>query len=306
MSAAGRRDPLAFYCMSSDIYFLAAVGLVNSLRLLGHGEPIYLLDLGLRPEQRRLLEGEVRLVDAPDGAPPFLLKAHAARHHPAEVQVLADADMVVCASLGPLIEQASEGRVVGGATGLDRHHDEWSELLGLGPLADRPYISSALLLLGGELGDNVVALVEDRSDRVDFERTYFRRNEPGYPLLHAEEDVVNAVVRATAGAADVVAFEPRLSAIPPFAGLELVDEARLRCAYADGTSPYVVHHWPGKPWLERTHDGVYSRLLRRLLTGDDLAVRVPSRLLPHRFRRGPGPWAERKLIDLRERTRRAS
>lgn len=303
MSPGGRPDPLAFYCMSSDLYFLAAVGLVNSLRMLGHGEPIYLLDLGLRDEQRRLLEPEVRIVPAPADSPPFLLKAHAPHRHPAEVQVLADADMVVCRSLGPLIAQAAEGKVVAGATGLDRHHDEWSELLDLGPLADRPYVSSALLLLGGELGSDVVALVDDRSDRVDFERTYFRRNEPGYPLLHAEEDVVNAVIRARAGADELATFEPRLSAIPPFTGLEVTDEARLDCAYADGTRPYVVHHWPGKPWLERTHDGVYSRLLRRLLSGDDVAVRVPDPLIPRRFRRGAGAWAERKLIDARERRR---
>ena len=303
MSSDTRPEPLAFYCMSSDLYFLAAVGLVNSLRLTGRDEPIYLLDLGLTAEQRRLFEREVRLVEAPAGVPPLLLKAHAPRRHPAEVQVLADADIVVCASLDPLIEAAAGGRVVGGETGLDRHHDEWEELLGLGALAERPYLSSALLLLGGKLGSEIVELVDDRVGRVEFERTYFRRNEPGYPLLHAEEDVINAVVRARAGADEVVAFEPRLSAIPPFAGLEVIDAEALECAYDDGTSPYVVHHWPGKPWLERTHDGVYSRLLRRLLTADDVAIRVPSRLIPRRFRRGPVAWAERKLIDRRERAR---
>ncbi len=51
--------PAAFYCMSSDVYFLGAVGMINSLRLHGHDEPIYLLDLGLRPEQRELIEPEV-------------------------------------------------------------------------------------------------------------------------------------------------------------------------------------------------------------------------------------------------------
>jgi hypothetical protein len=305
VSAAERREPLAFYCMSSDLYFLAAVGMVNSLRLQGHGEPIYVLDLGMTDEQRRLLEPEARVVPAPADVPPFLLKAHAARRHPADVQVLTDVDMIFCAPLDPLLDAAAEGRVVGGATGLDRHREEWSELLGLGPLAELPYLSSALVMLGGELGDEVVRLVDDRAGRVDFERTYFRSDEEDYPLLHAEEDVLNAVVRATASADQVVAFEERLVALPPFAGLRVADEAALRCEYDDGTSPCVVHHWPGKPWLERTHDGVYSRLLRRLLSGDDVAVRVPPALVPHRFRAGPGAWAERKLIDLRERRRAA-
>jgi hypothetical protein len=304
VSAGSRPEPLAFYCMSSDVYFLAAVGLVNSLRLLGRTEAIYLTDLGLTDEQRRLLEPEVRIVPAPAGVPPFLLKAHAPSRHPAEVQVLADADMIVCAPLDPLLDVAAGGKVVGGATGLDRHHDEWAELLGLGSLdGSIPYLSSALLVLGGQLGDEILALVDDRAGRVEFERTYFRGNDPTYPLLHAEEDVVNAVVRAKARPEEIVAFEPRLSAIPPFAGLTVTDARVPRCEYEDGTRPYVVHHWPGKPWLERTHDGVYSRLLRRLLTGDDVAVRVPDRLIPRRFRRGPAAWAERKLIDLRERRR---
>ncbi len=216
--SADKPEPLAFYCMSSDIYFLAAVGLVNSLRITGHEAPIYLLDLGLTPEQRRLLEPEVRIVPAPESAPPFLLKAHAPRRHPAEVQVLADADMVVCAPLEPLIAAAGEGKVVAGATGLDRHREEWSELLDLGPLADLPYLSSALLALGGELGHEIVALVDERSDRVDYERTYFRSDDPGYPLLHAEEDVINAAVRARASAEQVVGVRGAPLGDPPVRG----------------------------------------------------------------------------------------
>ena len=41
----------AFYCVSDDRYFLGAVGLINSLRLVGHSEPIHLLDCGLTAGQ---------------------------------------------------------------------------------------------------------------------------------------------------------------------------------------------------------------------------------------------------------------
>ena len=64
----------AFYCVADERYFLGAVGLVNSLRIVGHDEPIYLLDCGLTGRQRELLAGQVTLVNAPDGAPPTLLK----------------------------------------------------------------------------------------------------------------------------------------------------------------------------------------------------------------------------------------
>ena len=55
----GPRDAAAFYCVADERYFLGAVGLVNSLRLVGHREPIFLLDCGLDDEQRELLGREV-------------------------------------------------------------------------------------------------------------------------------------------------------------------------------------------------------------------------------------------------------
>ncbi len=293
----------AFYCISSDVYFLAAVGMVNSLRLVGHTEPVFVLDCGLTREQRRLLEREATVVDGPNDEPHFLLKTMVAARRPAEVMILIDADIVVTRSLAPLIEEARRGGVVAGQTGLDRFRPEWAELLDLGPLARKPYVSSALVVLGGELGAKVIELVDDRLDRVDFERTYFRRNVTGYPLLHAEEDVLNAVLAATAEDDQLVAFDQRLSASPPFEGLEVRDARTLRCAYADGLEPYVVHHWLAKPWLEPTYDGVYSQLLRRLLVGDDVAVRIPLDWVPRRFRDGVRGLAERKAINLRERLR---
>ena len=45
----------AFYCVADERYFLGAVGMINSLRVLGHDEPVFLLDCGLTAEQRRLL-----------------------------------------------------------------------------------------------------------------------------------------------------------------------------------------------------------------------------------------------------------
>ena len=138
---------------------------------------------------------------------------------------------------------------------------------------------------------------------VDFELTYWRRNVAEYPLVHADQDLINAAICARAGDGQLIVFDPRLSASPPFSGLRVVDERALRCAYADGVEPYVVHHWLAKPWLEPTHHGVYSRLLRRLLVGEELAIRVPERLIPLRFRAGLRAYAERTRINVRERFR---
>ena len=64
----------AFYAVANSRYFLGAVGMLNSLRLLGHREPAYVLDCGLTPQQRELLAPHATLVPAPSDAPPYLLK----------------------------------------------------------------------------------------------------------------------------------------------------------------------------------------------------------------------------------------
>jgi hypothetical protein len=293
----------AFYCVADSRYFLGAVGLVNSLRLVGHREPIYLLDCGLDDEQRRLLEREVELVAAPAEAPPWLRKTVAPLSRPAEVAILVDADMVVTRPLGELIERAGGGRVIAFRDRQQRFHSEWGDLLGLGTARPGPYVSSGLVLCGGSSGRRVLELLDERQSRVDFELTFWRRNVRGYPFLYADQDVLNAILASRVEPHRVVALDQRLAPIPPFAGLRVVDAGSLRCAYDDGTQPYVVHHFFAKPWLEPAHHGVYSQLLRRLLVGPGIAIRVPERMIPLRLRGGPLAWAERTRVNLGQRWR---
>ena len=102
----------------------------------------------------------------------------------------------------------------------------------------------------------------------------------------------------------VLALDHRLAPVPPFAGLEVADEASLRCVYADAAEPYLVHQFLSpKPWEGPTYDGVYSRLLRRLLGESDSALVPPRDSLPLRLRRGSLAYAERRRIDFREQVR---
>ena len=129
-TASSRRPRAAFYCVSNERYFLGAVAMINSLRLLGHSEPIFVLDCGLRPAQRELLATEAMVLTAPDESPPVLLKTHAPLRHPAEVVVLIDADIIVTRSLDGLIDRALQGRVLAVDDGQDRFFSEWGELTG--------------------------------------------------------------------------------------------------------------------------------------------------------------------------------
>jgi hypothetical protein len=289
----------AFYCVSDRRYFLGAVGLINSLRLVGHTEPIYLLDCGLTEPQRELLDGHVTLVRDQSGTPPWLLKTIAPLRHPAEVMVLIDADMIVTRPLGELIESAGEGRLVAAINDRDRFRSDWGELLGLGAVRRGPYLSSGLVVVERQLGTEVLELMDRLQDRVDFDRTFWRQNDPDYAFLYGDQDVLNGILASERVGADrVVALEHRLAPTPPFGRLRVADRRTLRCRYRDGTEPYVLHNFFRKPWLVRMRSSVYSRLLTRSLLGSDVELRVPPELLPLRMRTGPLAGAARLSVDL--------
>ena len=296
--------PAAFYCVADERYFLGAVAMLNSLRLQGHREPIFVLDCGLSAEQRSLLEPEVTLVPAPDGIPPWLAKTVAPLAHPAEVMVLIDADMIATRPLTELIEAASGGAVVAFENDRPRFVPEWGELLELGPIRPRPYVSSGLVCFGGEEGMEVLRLLDDRQSRVDFELTFARRAVPDYPFLYPEQDVLNAILSSRVEGERLVVLENRLAANPPFEGLRLLDADAVRCAYRDGAEPYVLHHFHRKPWLEPMYHGVYSRLLARLLLGPRIGLRVPEDHVPLRMRDGALARVQRARADVADVLRR--
>jgi hypothetical protein len=296
--------PAAFYCVSSREYFLGAVAMINSLRLAGHTEPIFVLDCGLAPDQLRLLDRHATVVTAPDEAPPFMLKTVAPLRHPAEVMVLIDADMVVNRSLAPLIERAARGRVIAPRLPIDRFFPEWGELLGLGPARPGPYVTSGLVLLGGSPGDDVLRLMDGGRARIELDRTFGGNGATDYPFHYADQDLLNAILASGVDRSRIETLEPRLVATIPFDGVTQIGDGSLRCAYDDGLEPYVLHHVFGaKPWLEPTPDGLFPRLLRRSLLGPHRTVKVPRSQIPLRLRTGLFAAAERKRVLVTTRLR---
>jgi hypothetical protein len=304
----------AFYCVADSSYFLGAVGMLNSLRVLGHREPLFILDCGLTGAQRELLAPHAALIPGPGDVPPCLLKTIAPLRHPAEVMVLIDADVVATRSLAGLMERASEGCVLAIKDGEDRYFPEWGDLLGTAMPRRQPYVSSSLVILGGGPGQEVVRLMDELQAQVDIQGTPFATRVPdraffrgdyataatSHPFFYPEQDVLNAILAAKLDPRQVEVLDRRLEADPPFAGVRVIDEMALRCAYRDGTEPYALHHFAVKPWLEPARHGPYSRLLRRLLTGADVPMRISEEELPLRLRSGVRAWLARKRVDVGE------
>jgi hypothetical protein len=292
------RPQAAFYCVAGRDFFVGAVALLNSLRLLGHREPFFVLDHGMDARQRDLLEPHAAVVEAPSEAPPSLLKLVAPQAHPAQVMVLVDADVIVTRPLTELIEAAAGGRLVGFDNDTHRFFGEWAELLDLGTLEPGPYLTTSTLFVPDGVARTLLPLVEDRQMRVDLAVTWMGRGQQADPLFFGDQDVLNAVARSRLGDDEVLALETRLSALPPFAGLGLDDAATLRCRYRDGVEPYALHHYARKPWLVRMRSSVYSRLLTRLLLAPDVPLRLDPGDLPLRLRTGATAAAARLAVDV--------
>jgi hypothetical protein len=237
------------------------------------------------------------VVDGDPATPPWLAKTIAPLADPAPVMVLIDADMIVTRPLTGLIESAAAGRVVVFRNDTDRWVDGWGELLDLGRMRRRPYVSSGLVIAGGETGHETLGLLDDRQQRVDIGRTFAYTEGDDYPFLYPEQDVLNAILASRIDEERIETLDNALAPNPPYRDVRIADEATLRCVGAGGTEPYVLHQFVRKPWLEPTYHGVYSRLMARLLLGDDVAIRVPPDTLPTRMRTGPLARAERLAVN---------
>lgn len=279
----------AIYTVSDRRYFLGTVALLNSLRLLGHSDPVFLVDAGLSDEQRAMIADHVTLIPAPEGAPAIFLKMLGPLTHPADVAILLDADVIVLRPLTDLINAARDGRLVAfvnNEPNHDRFFAEWGPALALGPVQRRPYLAAGQLWIPQSLSARVLAPWQDAQCKVDIRHTWVGSGALSDPFYFADMDVFNAIVAAYLAPHEILALEHRLAPHPPFPDLVVLDRHRLVCQYPDGTRPVLLHHVLTKPWLKATRANVYSRLLPRLLLAPDVSLRLARDQLPLRLREG--------------------
>jgi hypothetical protein len=293
--------PRAFYSVADAGHFPGVVALLNSLRLLGHDEPFFLVDAGLTPQQRLRLAEYVTLLDPPPGVPVVFLAPYGPIEHPAEVAILLDADVVVVQPLGELAARAATGRLVAFVNDPpndDRFFPEWAEALGLGALRRRAYVNAGQLLVPATLARTFLPRWIEGQQRIGTTHSRYGTATLDDPFYFADQDILNALLAGYVRDEEIQIFEHRLAPHPPFAGLRLENEVTLRCRYEDGARPFLLHHIMRKPWLGPTRTTIYSRLLIRLLLRADVVVPLEPRELPMRLRDGRLAAADRARAHI--------
>ena len=275
-----------FFTVADSRYWTGAVALVNSLRLVGHAEAIVVLDAGFTSKQRAILERTAEIVTAPALRAPFLARWLAPLARGEGVQVLLDADLVAVQALTPLIQQAEEGRIVAFVDRLaTRSFSEWEALVGAPQAYTHQYVNSGFLALPSDLAQGVLGRLRDAQQRVALtSAALLGRGSISDPFHFADQDVVNAVLRAFVPRHRLLALEHRLAPTEPWDKVVVEDVQRLRCVNPDGSRPYLVHVVGPKPWLANVAPTAYERLLPRLLMGEDVAIRLDRSALPFRLR----------------------
>jgi hypothetical protein len=281
--------PFRFCTVAGASHYPGLVALVNSLRLQGHREPMTVLDLGLTDRQRGEVSAECDVVP-PDGRTqhPWLVMPQVLQVVPPGVTVYVDSDIIVTAPVDAIAERARAGDVCAFADRFDeRRFAEWQTIFGLAstPRA-QPYVNAGFMALDTarfpEFLERWRGLCETMATRL----ISVDKLDVGDPLTWPDQDALNALLMSEV-APDRIAVQPADAAAQgpsELSNTRVVDARTLRCVRGD--TPVRLLHAFGvpKPWQPQARMALprtaYLTCLRRLLTGDDVAIRTAEPLAP--------------------------
>ena len=274
------RPDVAFFVVCNARDFVALAALINSIRQVGHEEPIYVTDCGLTTVQRQLLDGHVTLLQGPKGYPPVLLKTQGPLLIDPEVAIILDADVIL---IRPLTDLVGPQPVFFLDPLASRFHPEWSRL-GLGPLRQAEYVNGGHYIIPRR--SKLLPRFRDATRRMleiicSEPETAMSASSPFYLL---EQDVLAALIAT---------LEPETYTVSqdvgywPFEGE--FETARL------------LHHIIYKPWLTALRSNPYTRRMTELLTAGP--VFVPPELVPRYLQKGFSAHLDREFRSLRHGAR---
>lgn len=284
------RKEATFYAVSSARYFPGAVGLLNSLRLLGHSENLVILSFGLTSEQRDMLNSHCQVVEIPVDlhSNPVLLKPFPALLNPSGIVVIIDSDVIVTSSLREILLPAQDGKiVVFPDPEQNRWFEEWQDLFQLPARPRRQmYVNSGFVAFSTDHWPHLLEHWWQACQRIPSSRTLAFNAPNRDPLAQGDQDAFNALLMSEIPQ-EVLAIQPYEAAPASGAmrtGGKVVNSRTLSCTY-DGHSTLMLQSTGSpKPWefdsWKRVWRNPYVQLLGRVLQGDDVLLRIPAAKLP--------------------------
>ncbi len=285
------------YTFGDAAYFLGIVALVNSLRITGNTEPVVVLDLGLEPDQRKLLEGHCRFMTAGPirDTNPWHVFPFPLFDDPRGVIAIVDSDIIVTAQLDPCFEAAAQGRIVAFPDrDTQRWFSEWTAEFALdSPLRrDEVYVNAGFIAFSTIEHPGLLPRWWACCEALAGRRTALDDGDIASPVAYGDQDALNALLmsvvpreRVAVQPAGAVQYRER-----ELSRTRVVDLQRLSCEH-DGQRVVLLHRiFEAKPWQRaswaRIRRTSYLRCLRRALSGADLEIRVEPSELPVWLRPG--------------------
>jgi hypothetical protein len=277
-------------------HFVGTAALVNSLRRLGHDDPVTVLDLGLSDPQREILQQHCDVVSL--GTPavhPFALAPYA-RMFAARggVVVVVDSDVLITHRLDPVLSDVRAGAIVAfpDARALaERWFPEWAEDFALEARlrVGETYVNSGFVAVSTVVYPSFMERWWDCCQRIADLPSVLQGavGSTAYP----DQDALNALLMSEIPAGSVTcAGSTAAIGSQDLRKVRVEDAQAMRCTI-DGVDVTLLHCvGPYKPWQwsswRRVRNTSYARLLRRTLVGRDVAIRVPDSELPIWLRRG--------------------
>jgi len=300
LQTASPGSDATFFTVCNDKYFPGLVGLLNSLRLMGHNDPLVVGDCGLTAAQRALLASHCKLIElnstlvrnAMQYKPfPFLVR-------PRGIVVVIDSDMIVTRSLSPVLALAGQGKICAFPDGnFDTWWAEWQEIFNLpcAPRKQQSYVNSGFVAFSASFWPELLEQWWKACERIRDRPTFQEGVSLANPTVGGDQDALNAVLMSLIPA-DALLLLPWEGQVTPFdsRNLRSIDERLLKCEYK-GQQPLILHHillpkpwqwWGVCGWGGHMSGYVYLRFLRRLLNAPDVALKVPKPMLKIWLRQG--------------------
>lgn len=306
-------DPVRAFTIGDRDFFLGVVALLNSLRLTGNELPLTVLDLGFLSWQRDLLEPFCEVVDpAERDVLPVLMKTFAPSRSSADVIVLIDADVIVTGSLQPVIDAATRGLVYGFVDGpaSRRCFAEWTDLFALqAPLRRQPYVNAGFVAVSRRWHPGLLGRWEGCCHALRGRKVLSDTVESD-PVWLPDQDALNALLMSEVPSERVAFGMVPGMVLGPDAlrAAQVVDLDALECRL--GTEPVALLHSVGtpKPWQPDARwnyrVNAYTRCLSRVLSANDVALRVPDEHIPRWLRSDLGARLSERAMQAYDRPAR--